>query len=121
MEIAWNEHKGKKILVVDYTGIKMEKEMIAHVENTVAMLHGVEKGTEIKMLVDLTGCYVTPGFLDASKKREREIVDQFKVKRAVLGITGPKAILLKGYNLFAKQKLEPFNSKEAALDYLVRA
>lgn len=121
MELHWTEHNGKKILLNDYTGIKMEKEMIAQVEKSIPLVQQLEKGAELRMLVDLTGCFVTPGFLEAAKKAEREVLEQYKVKRAVLGITGPKVVLLKGYNLFAKQKLEPFNSRQEALAYLANA
>ncbi len=120
MDINWIEHKGKKILNVDYTGLKMEKELVALTEKTIPFFTALEKGTRVLMLVDLTGCYVTPGFLDAAKKQEKEVLANYVVKRAIVGITGPKVVLLKGFNLFTKQKLEPFDTRTMALDYLAK-
>jgi hypothetical protein len=78
MEISWIEHKGKKILLTDYTGIKMEKEMVAHLEKVVPLVESLEKGSKILMLVDLTGCYATPGFIS---RRTLSIPDHVLVGR----------------------------------------
>lgn len=120
MGIQWIEYKGNKVLYVDYSGIKMEREMVAMVNQIPPFLHDIKPGEKLLVLVDLNNCYTTPGFIEASKKLEKEFLDQFIVKRAVLGVTGPKAVLLKGYNIFASQKLEPFTTKDAALEFLVR-
>ena len=120
MGINWIDHKGQKIFLIDYSGIKLEKEMIELVNKAPSYLQDVKPGEKLLMLVDLNNCYTTPGFLEASKKLEKGFLDQFKLKRAVLGITGPKAVLLKGYNLFTSQKLEPFATKEEALAYLIK-
>ena len=120
MENAWIEHKGKKILVNDYTGIKLEKEMIAHLNGAVGMVASLAPGSEVLMLLDFTGTFTTPGYIEAARKTEKETIEKFKVKRAVLGITGAKEILLKGFNLLAKQKLTPFHTREEALDYLTK-
>jgi hypothetical protein len=120
MEISWIEHKGKKILLTDYTGIKMDKDMVAHLEKVVPLVESQEKGSKILMLVDLTGCYATPGFMDAAKKFEKTVLVNYDVKRAITGVTGAKAILLKGFNLLTKQKLEPFDTRAMAMDYLAK-
>ena len=40
-------------------------------------------------------------------------------KSAILGINKPKAILLRGVNLFSKLDVRAFDTKEEALDWLV--
>src|SRR5688572_30539603 len=98
MEVKWIEHKGRKILIIDYSGIKMEREMIAHLNSAVPLLSALTPGENVYIISDLTGCYATPGFIDAGKKLEKEVLAQFKLKWAILGITGPKVILLRGFN-----------------------
>jgi len=120
MEVKWIERKGRKILMVDYTGIKMEKEMIAHLNSVIPLLNDLNKGENLYVVSDLTGCFATPGFIDAAKKMEKEVFSQHKLKWSILGISGPKTILLKGFNLVSKIKLEPFNTREQALDYLCK-
>ena len=118
MDIKWIEHKSKKILFLDYTGLKMEKEMIALTERATPFIQSLEKGSKVLFLIDLTGCYVTPGFLAVARKLKKDIVENYNVSRAIIGITGPKSVLLKGFNMFTRQKLEPFNTREMALEYL---
>ncbi len=120
MENIWIEHKGKKILVNDYTGIKLEREMIAHLNDAIGLVANLTPGTEVLMLIDFTGAFTTPGYIEVARKTEKETIEKYKVKRAVLGITGAKEILLKGFNLFAKQKLTPFQTRQEALDYLIK-
>jgi hypothetical protein len=40
-------------------------------------------------------------------------------KQALVGFTGSKLWILKGYNLFAKRNIRPFNTTTEAIDYLV--
>lgn len=120
METKWIEHKGRKILLIDYTGIKMEKEMIANLNRAIPLINDLTPGNNLYIMSDLTGCYTTPGFIDSAKKVEKEVLSQYKVKWSIVGISGAKAILLKGFNLVSKTKLEPFNTREQALEYLCK-
>jgi len=119
MEIKWIEHNKKKVLLVDYTGIKMEKEMISLLNSAPPFLAEVEN-QNILILTDLTGCYTTSGFMDAARKMEKEVLSKYQIKQAILGITGAKEILLKGFNLLSKNKLTPFHDKTEALNFLTK-
>lgn len=118
MEIKWLEHKGKKVLIVDYTGIKMEKDMIHHLRSAIPYIDQAEK--PLLLLSDLTGCYATPGFMDAARQVEKEVLSKHQIKQAILGITGAKEILLKGFNLISKNKLTPFHDRTEALNFLTK-
>jgi hypothetical protein len=120
MENTWIDFKSKKVLVNDYTGIKMEKDMILHLHEFYKLLQVLEPGAELLVLLDFSGTFVTPGFLEVARKYEKEVMDKHKAKRAVLGVTGAKEVLLKGFNLFTKNKLTPFQNRQHALDYLVK-
>lgn len=121
MGASWLEHRGKRILVIDYSNIKMEKEMIAIVNAVPGLIKDIKPGEELLAFIDLTNAFATPGFLEASKKMETEYLKNLKLKRAIIGVTGAKAVLLKGYNLFLKtNKIEPFSTREEALAYLVK-
>jgi hypothetical protein len=120
MEIAWLEYNNQKVLVVDYTGIKMEKDMISHLNAAVPYISEVGMDKPLLLLTDLTGCFATPGFMDAARKMEKEVLSKYQIKQAILGITGAKEILLKGFNLISKNKLTPFHDKKEALDFLTK-
>ncbi len=120
MELKWEFYKGKHILEVDYKGIILDTDMVEHLNKAVAMLKEVNPKEQLLFYSDVTGCFATPGFLEAAKLADRELYSRYKVKAAVIGITGAKAILLKAYNLVAKAKAMPVSSKQEALEYLAR-
>jgi len=120
MEITWTASNGKRILVIDFTGIKMEKDMVAWINKLPDYLKDLPDDHDLRLFVDMTGTFATSGFVEASKKIEI-IYDRFNsVKRAVIGVEGAKAILLKGFNLFAKRPMQPFATREEAFKYLVK-
>jgi len=116
MPFSYIEHKGKKILFVDYTKCKSIDEMIKLLED---VRREYEKASDkFLALNDFTGSYGSNDFLNRASKY-KDLFDSKTIKTAVLGITGIKKILLNGYNAFVKNKQIPFNTKEEALEYLV--
>jgi hypothetical protein len=47
MEVKWETHNGKNILIVDYSGIILDEDMIAHLNKAVAELKEVKKGEKL--------------------------------------------------------------------------
>ena len=50
---------------------------------------------------------------------KREEAASFIEKQAVVGLTQPQKMIVKGFNLFFNRNLKAFNSKEAAVAFLV--
>ncbi|MDF1546327.1 MAG: hypothetical protein P1P88_00805 [Bacteroidales bacterium] len=116
MPFSYIEHKGKKILFIDYTKCKSIDEMIKLLED---VRREYEKSSgKFLALNDFTGTYGSTDFMNRAAKH-KDFFDEKTLKTAVLGITGIKKILLNGYNAFVKNKQIPFNTKTEALDYLV--
>lgn len=118
MDIHWEVHNGKNILFVDYSGIILDEEMISHLNRAVVKLKEVKKGEVLRFFSNVTGCFATPGFLDAAKKSDKELHVHYQMKSAIMGITGAKAILLKAYNVVATSKVKQVQTKEEAIEYL---
>jgi len=118
MEIAWEDYKGKKILKVDYRGILFDNEMVAHLNKAVSILKQEKTTDKLRFYSDVTGCFATPGFMEAAKLADKELSKTYKLKSAIIGITGAKAILLNAYNLVAKAKVVTVKTREEALEYL---
>ena len=74
--------------------------------------------TKLLTLIDFHHIKGSTEFMDLAKRLGSEVFDQKTEKGALLGIHGIKKVLLQGYNLVAKQKIKPFDSKEEALQYL---
>ena len=117
MSLSYITHKGKRILFVDYTHCKTVDEMVK-------VLDDVKKEYEkspgnILAINDFNGTFGSSEFLNAAKKH-KQLFDGKTHRSAVLGITGIKKILLNGYNAFITNKQMPFDTKEEALEYLVK-
>jgi hypothetical protein len=116
--ISYINYKGKKIMYVDYTHCKNPKEMIEVLEE---VKREYEKTTETFVAIaDFRGNFGSSEFMKRANEIGKEILDKRTLKTAVLGVTGIKKILLNGYNAFVTHKLVPFDTKEEALEYLIK-
>ena len=111
-------HKGKEILFVDYKGCENDDEMIRILRQAQNIV--ISDNKEYLQLSDISGVYSTKKFTEELKKVGAE-TPKLAVKRAVVGITPMKKIILMSYNfvLGNANSLKPFNTLEAAKDYLV--
>lgn len=117
MGMSYIEHKGKKVLFVDYSGCKTSEDMVALLDKVREEF--LNTSGKFLTLNNFNNTFGTQEFMDKANRYGKEIFDERTEKTAVLGITGIKKILLTGYNQFVKNKQKPFSTKEAALDYLV--
>jgi hypothetical protein len=113
--VGWIEHKGKKILFIDYRGLDEE-----------GMLEALESATEIILgstakkliLVDVTGTTTTREFMTRLREGGTEIKPVTE-KQAVVGITGLKGFLLDAYNWATGATLRSFPTQDEAKEWLV--
>jgi len=117
MSISWITHKGKKILYLNYKN-KTKEEMIQMLEDAAKIYR--ESKEKILSIDDFEGTFVSDEFMKKAKELAKEVFSLKRKKGAVLGITGVKKILLISFNSFSADKLYPFNTKEEALEFLVK-
>ncbi len=118
MSFSYITYKGKKILYVDYTQCKTTEDMLKVLES---VKREYETTTHMFITVnDFRGTYGSSEFMKRASQLGKEVFDKRTLKTTVLGITGIKKILLNGYNSLVKTKLIPFDTKEEALEYLVK-
>lgn len=117
MNNEWIEYKGKKILYTVYSNQSKEN-MIEILKEQAEIVKS--QPDKVLILDDFRDSYGSDEFLNLAKELGNTILNQKALKNAALGITGVKKILLKTYNLFTSNKVEPFDSKEEALEYLVK-
>ena len=118
MSLSYINYKGKKILFVDYTKCKT-------IHDTIQVLESVRneylKSSEnILAINDFADVAVNNEYMELAKKYAKEIFDAKTIRNSCIGIVGIKKILLSAYNLTVKNKLMPFDTKEEALEYLVK-
>lgn len=112
----WIEHKGKRILVNDYSGLSVEN-VIKLIEENI-LKYGLEKNKDILLLVDVTGASFNTDVI-SQMNRIAKIIKPIIKKSAVIGVIGLKAIVLKTVNRVSNLGIEQFNSKDEAKDWLV--
>jgi len=115
------EYKGREIYFVDYSHIKSTEEFLKVIKGTNAFREKVkaEGKRDVLMLVDITGSYVYGEILNALK-RAAKLSRELTRKEAVVGVTGPKKVLLRIVQLFTGMQLRPFDSLEEAKEWLIR-
>jgi len=118
MGLSWREHKGRKILVADYRGLHQDQCM-AQMREIGRVLAAEPAGT--LLLVDARGMPVSMEFMKEAKRIADEVYVPRRTRQAVIGIDGLKGILMKGFNKFVPKEMAtvPFDSEQAAFDYLV--
>jgi hypothetical protein len=118
MSVSFIQHKGKKILYADYSNCKTPQETIQVLEQTRNAYLGNNE-----MFLALNNFSNAPSnteYMELAKKYAKEYFDNRNIKEACFGLSGIKSILLSAYNLVVKNKVLNFNTKEEALDYLVK-
>ncbi len=113
--ISWIEHKGQKILFIDYTKLA-DKELIAAAQKAG---EAYKKAPDnVLVLVDATDSYANNEVMTELNKATALLNNKMK-KGAVLGVSGVKKLLLMMLNNFLKVKFEPMETIEKAKDWLV--
>ncbi len=118
--VKFIEHKGQKIIYLDFSNM--------HGENLVHLVHEFEQlimrnkdNARLVSLTNFTGSHIYGDSLKEIKQVAKR-VRPYLYKRAVIGITGAKMVLYKMVNFFAGgTPTKLFVSIEEAKDYLTEA
>lgn len=118
MSLSFINHKGRKILYIDYSQCKTPQETI-DVLNQVRDLY-LSTTESYYTLNNFTNAPSNNEFMDHANKYGKEIFDARTIKNTAIGFNPIKKIMLSAYNLIVKNKLIAFDTKEEALEYLAK-
>ncbi len=111
-------HKGKEIFLIDYSGTVDDNEMITILKKAQQII--INDNKEYLQLVDIRNAHATSKYMNEAKQVARE-TPKLATKRAIVGITPMKKIILTSYNfIIGGVGLKPFSTLEEAKDYLVQ-
>ena len=113
--IHFMEHKGKKILLVDFSNATVHQMLLLleHLRVTVAQ-HGHES---VVTLADMTGAEIDHTV--AMRIKEVLTLDRpFVKKTAWVGTEKIPHALMEGFHTFSQRTIATFKTREEALDYL---
>jgi hypothetical protein len=114
--IHFIEHKGKQILLIDYTGTTVQQMLLLleHVRVTVAQ-HGRES---LLALADFTGAQLDRTV--ATRIKEVLTMDRpFVRKSAWVGTDAIPHALMENFQSFSRREINTFQTREEALEWLV--
>lgn len=107
---------GKEIYVIDYSDCR-EEEMIALISE---LKTRIETGGRVVHVLSIFNdrCYATPKFM---KYAEQNTSATFHLitKQAMTGLNDTKRLILKGYNFMFRKDIQAFDSREAAMKFLL--
>lgn len=110
-------HHSKEVFVVDFSNCK-ESQMIELIIEFRSLIIASNK-PQLTLAILNDKSFLTTEFMIAFRKEKREEVTPFISKQAVVGLTDIKKMILKGYNLFFNRDIRAFDSKEAAINFLI--
>lgn len=110
------DYGNKKILEVDYTGLK-EAEMITLLESVKQLLLSERKPYLILNHFNAR-TFITPTFIFRGKETTAEVMPYIE-KMAFTGLSFTQKILLTGFNIAMQRNFKNFETREEALHFLL--
>lgn len=111
-------NQNKAIIIVDYSQCRRKEQMLSLLAEATSYFK-TNKEPHLRILMDFTNAFGSTEFMDKAKSDRLEVLKTKTAISAIIGISGIKKILLKGYNALSPgQGMKPFDTKEQAIDYL---
>ncbi len=115
--IRWITHKDKRILLIDYSGLRGE-EALPFIQQVPSFYKDQPKGS-VLCLIDVRNAYATQDVISALNTMVKTTTRPYDKKVAILGIAGAKKVLLITVNMISGHTIKPFDDEQQALDWLV--
>jgi hypothetical protein len=116
--VRFIEHRGHRVLLLDYSGLSDEQKMLEMIEERTELV-GKEPAGSVLTLADVTGAQMTRESIQRVK--QANVLDRPFVRRAAL--VGADTLLPKGalesIGTFALKNWGRFATREEALDWLI--
>lgn len=119
MKSHWKTYKGVRIFYYDISGFGSDE---SHLNAETAAARAVILAEPKNSILILTDAHGTDPTVEGIKvlQKSAEETNPFIAKAAVIGVTGPKMILLQLVNRFVKRQFVAFDDFDAAADWLVK-
>jgi hypothetical protein len=118
MKSRWIRWHDREVLFQDFTGCGSDLEALRRELAAVDELITRQPRGSVIALADLTDTLASAGAVQLFKESASE-TKPFIARQALIGITGMKRYAAQTVALFAGQPMKVFDSREAALDWLV--
>ena len=110
-------HQGKKVLLVDYSNLTDEVELLRMIEQREFLVDQQPKNS-VLVVINVTGAKFTKEVLTRAK--EANVYDRPYVRRAAMvGAAQYQKAAIDAVSMFAKRQWEKFDTLAEALDWIV--
>ncbi|MEW6701179.1 MAG: hypothetical protein AB1298_00525 [Bacteroidota bacterium] len=116
-KISFIDHKGKKILLYDFSYTKKSDDVIVLIKQA-GTIAKKQPPRSILVLTDVTEAHYSVETTQALKELAKENTPYVKAS-AVTGVTGIKKVIFDAILKFSGRDIKLFNSREEAFDWLV--
>jgi len=118
MAVSLIEHKGKKILYIDYSQCKNQDDMIAMLKEAIVYFEKSER--RLRSLSNMTDAFMGVDYMKLLKESLETTFVCKAHKEVICGVNDLRAILMKSFNSgVTGGGIKICAGKEKALDYLV--
>ena len=111
------DHRGKRILLLDYSGIQNAEQAISTVEQSKRVV-AQHPPHSLLVLTDVKDARYNTAVLQALKELAAHNGPYVKAS-AIVGMNGLHRIAYQAVLLFSRRKIRAFDTREQALDWLV--
>jgi hypothetical protein len=110
-------HKGKKVLLVDYSNVTEESQLVEMIEQREFLVDSQPKNS-VLMVINVTGAKFSKEVLTRAK--EANVYDLPYVRRsALVGVEDRQKAAVEAVAMFSKRHWENFATLAEALDWIV--
>jgi hypothetical protein len=117
MPVNYIEHKGKKILYIDFKNKNGDQNVATLDEAANEMQSWSQKGLTLS---DFHNSKASPAYMARIKKLGLEVFIPKTVKNAAIGLTSLQKVLLTSFNAFCKTSAQAFDTEEEAKEWLTK-
>ncbi|HYW06036.1 MAG TPA: hypothetical protein VE913_03715 [Longimicrobium sp.] len=114
--IRFIEQRGKRILLIDFSGLQKTDEILAEVETARALV-AAQPPASLLTLTHVKGARYTPPVMEALKKLAADNKPYVRAA-AVVGMEGLHRVLYRAVILFSRRNIEAFDSMNEAREWL---
>ncbi len=116
--VRYITHKGKKVLLVDYSDLSDESELVQMIEQREFLVDSQPKHS-VLMVINVSGAKFSKEVLTRAK--EANVYDLPYVRRsALVGVEDRQKPAIDAVSMFAKRHWEHFETLAQALDWIVQ-
>lgn len=111
-------HKGVKVFINDLTACTNTADVLLALDAMVA--NTKMQASKMRTVTNITGVTLDSVAMDRANLLGKEVFNAMALRSAVVGVVGYKKILLRTFSFFSGMAPVPFETMDAALDYVTK-